>query len=224
MLAGTSMTEKQGGSDVRTNTTRAVRAADGTYRSTWHKWFTSAPMCAVFLVLAQAPGGMSCFLLPRILPDWSCNRMYLQRLKDKLGNRSNASAELEYDDAVAWLVGEEGNGLRLILEMVVNSRSAVTASTGFASAHRPSRRGAGVLGRQRVRRGLGDATPVPGGAAELDLGGLGQRHRARRPASTAPRARIGREIRPSSSERAVWRSTWPSRCRRRCSCATAIPR
>ncbi|WP_433294078.1 acyl-CoA dehydrogenase family protein [Pseudonocardia sp. CA-142604] len=126
LLAGMSMTEKQGGSDVRTNTTRAVPAADGTYRLTGHKWFTSAPMCDVFLVLAQAPGGMSCFLLPRILPDGSRNRMYLQRLKDKLGNRSNASAELEYDDAVAWLVGEEGDGLRLILEMVDNSRLAVT--------------------------------------------------------------------------------------------------
>jgi putative acyl-CoA dehydrogenase len=126
LLAGMSMTEKQGGSDVRTNTTQAVRTADDTYRLTGHKWFTSAPMGDLFLVLAQAPGGLSCFLLPRILPDGSRNRVHLQRLKDKLGNRSNASAEIEYDDAVAWLVGEEGHGLRLILEMVNGSRLAVT--------------------------------------------------------------------------------------------------
>ncbi|WP_433558526.1 acyl-CoA dehydrogenase family protein [Pseudonocardia xinjiangensis] len=126
LLAGMSMTEKQGGSDVRANTTRAVRTADGSYRLTGHKWFTSAPMCDVFLVLAQAPGGLSCFLLPRVLPDGTHNRMHLQRLKDKLGNRSNASAELEYDDAAAWLIAEEGDGLRVIMEMVNLSRLAVT--------------------------------------------------------------------------------------------------
>ena len=86
------MTEKQGGSDVRANTTRAdARSADGTYRLTGHKWFTSAPMCDLFLVLAQAPGGLSCFLVPRVLPDGTRNPFRLQRLKDKLGNRSNAS-------------------------------------------------------------------------------------------------------------------------------------
>jgi putative acyl-CoA dehydrogenase len=118
LLAGMSMTEKQGGSDVRANTTRAVKTADGSYRLTGHKWFTSAPMCDLFLVLAQAPGGLSCFLAPRVLPDLSHNSLRFQRLKDKLGNRSNASGEVEYEDAVAWLVGEEGRGLRVILEMV----------------------------------------------------------------------------------------------------------
>ncbi|RSS78464.1 DNA alkylation response protein, partial [Streptomyces sp. WAC05292] len=108
LIAGMSMTEKQGGSDVRANTTTAVPAGDGTYRLTGHKWFTSAPMSDVFLTLAQAPGGLSCFLLPRVLPDGSRNRLALQRLKDKLGNRSNASAEIEYEDAFGWLVGEEG--------------------------------------------------------------------------------------------------------------------
>ena len=103
-----SMTEKQGGSDVRANTTRAVRQPTARYRLTGHKWFTSAPMCDVFLVLAQAPGGLSCFLVPRVLPDGTRNRMHLLRLKDKLGNRSNASAEIEYDEPSAWLVGEEG--------------------------------------------------------------------------------------------------------------------
>ena len=118
ITAGMSMTEKQGGSDVRANTTQAVPVADGTYRLTGHKWFTSAAMCDVFLVLAQAPGGLSCFLLPRILPDGSRNRMLLQRLKNKLGNHANASSEVEYDGAVAWPVGEEGRGVRTIIEMV----------------------------------------------------------------------------------------------------------
>ncbi|HEV7652491.1 MAG TPA: acyl-CoA dehydrogenase family protein [Actinophytocola sp.] len=122
LTAGMSMTEKQGGSDVRANTTRAVPRQDGSYLLTGHKWFTSAPMCDVFLVLAQAPGGLSCFLLPRVLPDGTRNRMHLQRLKDKLGNRSNASSEVEYDEAVAWLVGEEGHGVRTIIQMVNMTR------------------------------------------------------------------------------------------------------
>jgi putative acyl-CoA dehydrogenase len=122
LLAGMSMTEKQGGSDVRANTTRAVPAGDMTFTVTGHKWFTSAPMGDLFMVLAQAPGGLSCFLLPRVLPDGSRNGMRLQRLKDKLGNRSNASAEVEYDGAVAWLVGEEGHGVRTIIEMVNMTR------------------------------------------------------------------------------------------------------
>jgi putative acyl-CoA dehydrogenase len=118
LLAGMSMTEKQGGSDVRANTTRAVQAGPGEYLLTGHKWFTSAPMGDLFMVLAQAPGGLSCFLLPRVRPDGTPNGMRLQRLKDKLGNRSNASAEVEYDEALAWLVGEEGRGVRTIIEMV----------------------------------------------------------------------------------------------------------
>ncbi|MEU6864544.1 isovaleryl-CoA dehydrogenase [Streptomyces sp. NPDC046876] len=122
LIAGMSMTEKQGGSDVRANTTTAVPAGDGTYRLTGHKWFTSAPMSDVFLTLAQAPGGLSCFLLPRVLPDGSRNRLLLQRLKDKLGNKSNASAEIEYDEAFGWLVGEEGRGVATIIEMVNMTR------------------------------------------------------------------------------------------------------
>lgn len=128
LLAGMSMTEKQGGSDVRANTSRAVPAADGTYRITGHKWFTSAPMCDLFLVLAQAPGGLSCFFLPRVLPDGTRNAMVLQRLKDKLGNTSNASAELEYDAATGWLVGEQGRGVRTIIEMVNGTRLDVTVA------------------------------------------------------------------------------------------------
>ncbi|WP_406213648.1 DNA alkylation response protein [Streptomyces canus] len=119
LLAGMGMTEKQSGSDVRTNTTVATLTAEsGVYTLRGHKWFTSAPMCDVFLVLAQAPGGLSCFLVPRVLPDGSRNTFRIQRLKDKLGNRSNASSEPEFDGTVAWLVGPEGQGVKTIIEMV----------------------------------------------------------------------------------------------------------
>jgi putative acyl-CoA dehydrogenase len=135
LLAGMSMTEKQGGSDVRANTTVATPAASdgGSYRITGHKWFTSAPMGDLFMVLAQAPRGLSCFLLPRVLPDGTRNGMRLMRLKDKLGNRSNASAEVEYEDATAWLVGEEGRGVRTILDMVNSTRldCVLAAATGM---------------------------------------------------------------------------------------------
>jgi putative acyl-CoA dehydrogenase len=149
LTAGMSMTEKQGGSDVRANMTTAARTADGSYRVTGHKWFTSAPMGDLFMVLAQAPAGLSCFLLPKILPDGTRNAMHLQRLKDKLGNRSNASAEVEYDNATAWLVGEEGRGVRTILEMVNATRldCVVAAATGLRlgvvhAAHHASHRSA----------------------------------------------------------------------------------
>ena len=105
------MTEKQGGSDVRANTTaRRPGGGDGSYRLTGHKWFCSAPMCDLFLVLAQAPEGLSCFLLPRVLPDGSRNAMRIQRLKDKLGNRSNASAEVEFDGALGLAGRRAGPG------------------------------------------------------------------------------------------------------------------
>jgi len=125
-LIGMGMTERQGGSDVRTNTTRA-RPVNGAgpgreYRLRGEKWFFSAPMCDAFLVLAQAAGGLSCFLVPRFQPDRSVNALRLLRLKDKLGNRSNASAEVEFDDALGLLVGEEGRGIPAILEMGVYTR------------------------------------------------------------------------------------------------------
>lgn len=122
LIAGMSMTEKQGGSDVRANTTSATPQPDGSYRILGHKWFTSAPMSDMFLTLAQAPGGLSCFLLPRVLPDGSRNPIRLQRLKDKLGNKSNASAEIEYENATGWLVGAEGAGVKTIIEMVNMTR------------------------------------------------------------------------------------------------------
>ncbi|MEV1055341.1 acyl-CoA dehydrogenase family protein [Streptomyces sp. NPDC049887] len=122
LLAGMGMTEKQGGTDVRANTTAATAQPDGSWRLRGHKWFTSAPMNDLFLVLAQAPGGLSCFLVPRVLPDGSRNTFRIQRLKDKLGNRSNASSEPEFDDTVAWLVGREGQGVRTIIDMVTMTR------------------------------------------------------------------------------------------------------
>lgn len=123
LLAGMGMTEKQGGSDVRANTTYAVAADDGTWRITGHKWFTSAPMCDLFLVLAQIEGaGVSCFLVPRVLPGGERNVFNLQRLKDKLGNRSNASSEVEFDGTVGWLVGDAGRGVQTIIEMVSMTR------------------------------------------------------------------------------------------------------
>jgi len=117
LLIGMGMTEKQGGSDVLSNTTRAEKQSDGTYRLVGHKWFFSVPQSDAHLVLAQAKGGLSCFFLPRFLPDGQRNAVRLERLKDKLGNRSNASSEAEFFDATGWLVGEEGEGVRQILKM-----------------------------------------------------------------------------------------------------------
>ena len=161
-----SMTEKQGGSDVRAGTTEATPNGDGTYRLTGHKWFTSAPMCDMFLVLAQAPGGLSCFFLPRVLPDGSRNRMLLQRLKDKLGNNANASSEVEYDGATAWLVGEEGRGVPTIIEMVNLTRldctlgSATSMRTGLTHAvhHAQHRKafGAYLIDQPLMRNVLAD--------------------------------------------------------------------
>ncbi|ENL8728144.1 isovaleryl-CoA dehydrogenase [Citrobacter amalonaticus] len=117
LLIGMGMTEKQGSSDVLSNTTRAERLADGSYRLVGHKWFFSVPQSDAHLVLAQAKGGLSCFFVPRFLPDGQRNAIRLERLKDKLGNRSNASAEVEFQDAIGWLLGDEGEGVRHILKM-----------------------------------------------------------------------------------------------------------
>ena len=126
LTMGMGMTEKQGGSDVRSNTTQAERdGSDGwgeRYRVTGHKWFLSAPMCDAFLVLAQTGSGLSCLFMPRVLPDGSRNAMRIQRLKDKMGNKANASSEVEFHGATAWLVGEEGRGVPQILEMGTMTR------------------------------------------------------------------------------------------------------
>jgi putative acyl-CoA dehydrogenase len=153
LIAGMGMTEKQGGSDVRANTTRAVLQPDGSYRLTGHKWFTSAPMSDLFLVLAQLDEGVSCFAVPRVLPDGSRNVFRLQRLKDKLGDRSNASSEVEFEGTTAWLLGEPGRGVPAIIEMVnmtrldcvLGSAATVRAALTQAIHHARHRRAFGGL-------------------------------------------------------------------------------
>ncbi|MCP2319987.1 putative acyl-CoA dehydrogenase [Nocardia amikacinitolerans] len=179
LIAGMSMTEKQGGSDVRANTTAAVPNADGTYRITGHKWFTSAPMSDFFLVLAQAPGGLSCFFVPRVLPDGTRNTFNLQRLKDKLGNHSNASSEVEYDDTVGWLVGAEGRGVPTIIEMVnltrldcaLGSASGMRAGVAMAVHHATHRRafGAHLIDQPLMRNVLADLALEAEGATTVAL-------------------------------------------------------
>lgn len=198
LTAGMSMTEKQGGSDVRAGTTEAVRNADGTYTLTGHKWFTSAPMCDVFLVLAQArggersdggkSGGLSCFFLPRVLPDGTRNRMNLVRLKDKLGNHANASSEVEYDGATAWLVGEEGRGVKTIIEMVNLTRldctlgSATSMRTGLSRAvhHAQHRKafGAHLIDQPLMRNVLADLAVEAEAATMLAMRMAGATDRA----------------------------------------------
>jgi putative acyl-CoA dehydrogenase len=131
MTLGMGMTEKQGGTDVRSNTTRAIRDGEA-YRITGHKWFMSAPMCDAFLVLAQADEGLTCFFMPRFAPDGSVNAIHFQRLKDKLGNRSNASSEVEFVNAYTIRVGDEGKGIRTIIQMVQLTRQdCAIASAGL---------------------------------------------------------------------------------------------
>ncbi|TKB03426.1 DNA alkylation response protein [Alteromonas portus] len=122
LTIGMGMTEKQGGSDVRRNTTKATKQADGSYRIVGHKFFFSAPMCDAHLILAQAESGLSCFLLPRVLEEGTLNNVRIQRLKDKLGDWSNASSEVEFQDATAYLIGEEGRGVPVIIDMVSLTR------------------------------------------------------------------------------------------------------
>lgn len=188
ITAGMSMTEKQGGSDVRAGTTQATPNGDGTYSLRGHKWFTSAPMGDMFLVLAQAPGGLSCFFLPRVLPDGTRNRMFIQRLKDKLGNHANASSEIEYDGATVWLVGEEGRGVPTIIEMVNLTRldctlgSATSMRIGLAQAvhHAQHRKafGAYLIDQPLMRNVLADMAVEAEAATMLAMRMAGATDRA----------------------------------------------
>ncbi|MEU7576125.1 acyl-CoA dehydrogenase family protein [Streptomyces sp. NPDC041068] len=190
LLAGMGMTEKQGGTDVRANTTVATEQADGTWRLRGHKWFTSAPMNDLFLVLAQAPGGLSCFLVPRVLPDGSRNTFRIQRLKDKLGNRSNASSEPEFDDTVAWPVGPEGKGVRTIIEMVTMTRldcvlgsAAGTRAALAQAAHHVRHRavfGAKLIDQPLMRNVIADLAVESEAATTLALRMAGAADRAQR--------------------------------------------
>ncbi len=335
-ICGMAMTEKQGGSDVRANTTVATPLNGGgpgaEYEVVGHKWFCSAPMSDLFLILAQTDDGLSCFALPRILPDGSRNAMHIQRLKEKLGNRSNASSEVEYHGAWARMVGEPGRGVPTIIEMVGHTRldcilgTAAGMRRGVAeatwhAAHRSAfgktlidqplmqnvladlaleaeattalamrmaraydgaqddpaeahlKRLGTAVGKYYVCKRapqhafeslecfggtgyveeIGHAAPVPRGAARVDLGGLGQRHGARRAARAlahaggasgvlrrgrpgggrrrAPRharrlaaAAVRRHGAPSSTAPGGSSRTWRWRCRARCSSATPRPR
>jgi len=163
LLAGMALTERQGGTDVQANTTTAEPIGQGgpgtEYVINGEKWFCSAPMCDVFLVLAQAPGGLSCFLLPRWLPDGERNGFFIDRLKDKLGNRSNASSEVQFEHAGAWMVGEEGRGVPTIIEMVNHTRldciigsAAIMRQAVTQAAHHVQNRS--VFGRVLVEQPL----------------------------------------------------------------------
>ncbi|AYL34727.1 DNA alkylation response protein [Streptomyces sp. PDY-4] len=189
LLAGMGMTEKQGGSDVRTNTTTAAPTAEpGVYTLHGHKWFTSAPMCDVFLVLAQAPDGLSCFLVPRVLPDGTRNTFRIQRLKEKLGNRSNASSEPEFDGTVAWLVGPEGQGVKTIIEMVNCTRldcvmmsAALMRKTLVEAGHHARHRsafGARLVDQPLMRNVLADLALESEAATTLTLRLAGAADRA----------------------------------------------
>jgi putative acyl-CoA dehydrogenase len=178
-LVGMGMTEKQGGSDVRANTTRAVRSTDGSYRVTGHKWFFSAPQSDAHLVLAQTDTGLSCFFMPRRLPDGTLNGIYIQRLKDKLGNRSNASSEVEFVDAWASLLGEEGRGIPTILEMGTFTRlDCCTGSAGMMRqavvqalhhAHHRKAFGSPLIAQPLMRSVLADLALESEGATALSL-------------------------------------------------------
>ncbi|MET7857868.1 acyl-CoA dehydrogenase family protein [Streptomyces sp. NPDC005318] len=190
LLAGMGMTEKQGGTDVRANTTVATEQPDGTWRLRGHKWFTSAPMNDLFLVLAQAPGGLSCFLVPRVLPDGSRNTFRIQRLKDKLGNRSNASSEPEFDDTVAWPVGPQGHGVRTIIDMVTMTRldcilgsaSGIRAALAQAAHHVRHRSvfGARLIDQPLMRNVIADLGLESEAATTLALRIAGATDRAQR--------------------------------------------
>jgi putative acyl-CoA dehydrogenase len=209
VLAGMGMTEKQGGSDVRANTTRAVRtgedvAGQPVYLLTGHKWFCSAPMCDLFLVLAQAPGGLTCFLLPRVLPDGARNRFHIQRLKDKLGNRSNASSEVEFDETRAIRVGEEGRGVRTIIEMVnatrldcvIGSAAGMRQATVQAVHHTIHRQafGRALIDQPLMRNVLADLTLESEAATLLALRLAGACDRAENDEHEALLKRLGTAV------------------------------
>lgn len=169
LTMGMALTEKQGGSDVRANSTRAEPTGDGDYRLVGHKWFCSAPMSDGFLTLAQAPGGLSCFLVSRITPAGARNAIHLMRLKEKLGNRSNASAEIEYQGASAILLGEEGRGVNVIIDMVHHTRLGTVASTLGIMRMALAQAIHHVVGRRAFQRTLVDQPVMRAVIADLSV-------------------------------------------------------
>ena len=208
VLLGMSMTERQGGSDVRANTSSAEPVEGGgpggLYRVNGSKWFVSAPMCDGFLTLAYAPGGLSCFLVPRIRPDGTRNGLHLMRLKDKLGNRSNASSEMELVDATAWLVGEEGRGVPTIIDMVAGTRLDCTtwavalmrqavSQAAWHVAHRAAF-GATLIDKPLMQNVLADLEIETEAAILLDVRLSGAFERAPIDSGEAALARIGAAV------------------------------
>jgi len=188
-LCGMAMTEKQGGSDVRANTTTAAPAgSEGIWLLTGHKWFCSAPMSDAFLVLAQAPAGLSCFLVPRVLPDGTRNRFHLQRLKDKLGNRANASAEVELDGSAGWPVGEPGRGLAAILEMVNHTRLDCVVGSAALMRQAVAQATHHAAHRSAFGRRLGDQPLMSNVLADLAVESEAATHLAMRVAGAFDRA------------------------------------
>lgn len=208
ILCGMAMTEKQGGSDVRANTTRATPIGSGgpggEYLLTGHKWFCSAPMCDAFLVLAQTPGGLSCFFLPRVLPDGTHNAFAIQRLKEKLGNRSNASSEIELDGAWARMVGPEGRGINTIIEMVnytrldcVNGAAALMRQALAQAMHHASYRqafGRALIDQPLMRNVLADLAIESEAATTLLLRLAGAADRAGADEHAAHFKRLGTAV------------------------------
>ena len=208
LLAGMAMTEKQGGSDVRRNTTVAEPTGGGgpgaEHRLTGHKWFCSAPMSDLLLVLANTEAGLGCFVVPRVLPDGTRNAVLLQRLKDKLGNRSNASAELELDGALGWMVGEEGRGVRTIIEMVARTR--LDCAVGSAALQRAaltqalhhtrfrSAFGASLAEQPLMRNVLADLAVESEAATALALRLAGAADRSEHDAHEAALRRLGASL------------------------------
>lgn len=167
ITVGMAMTEKQGGSDVRANTTSAKPIGGGVYELTGHKWFCSAPMSDGFLTLAQAPGGLSCFLVPRITPEGDRNAFHIMRLKDKLGNKSNASSEIEYHGAKAFLLGEEGRGVKVIIDMVHHTRLGTISGTVGMMRMALAQAVNHVAGRRAFQRALIDQPAMRAVIADL---------------------------------------------------------
>jgi putative acyl-CoA dehydrogenase len=193
LTAGMAMTEKQGGSDVRANTTRADPADDGTWVLTGHKWFCSAPMSDVFLVTAQAPGGLTCFVVPRVLPDGTRNGLRIQRLKDKLGNRANASSEIEMHDAVGWQVGDEGRGVATIIDMVVATRVDCVIGAALTTRHAVAQATHHAAHRMAFGRRLVDQPAMTNVLADLAVESEAMTAIALRLAGAFGRAAVGDE-------------------------------
>lgn len=171
-LLGMGLTERQGGSDLRANSSTAAPApeeGEDCYHLTGHKWFTSAPMCDAFLVLANSPRGLSCFLVPRVLSDGTQNSISLMRLKDKLGNRSNASSEIEYDNAKGWIVGEEGRGIPTIIKMVNATRIDCTTWAVALMRQAVAQAGWHVSNRSAFGRTLVDQPLMANVVADLEV-------------------------------------------------------